>query len=210
MSRRTRAGLTEEARRLAPGVQQMTDLEPLRRLYYRSRELEETVARWDEAKVQSLRLAIEDLSNTFGSRYANGAEYLPRLAAIEAAVAAARAEAGGKADLESLAAAVQQFESLRTEALLANPLIDFDRLLFVKRADAGQRKSPPRVRGEAGNFVGNDTIGFLNGLPINFQGNGYLREIALDNEIAVLSPVRSGGQVTTLYRPDKPRLSSAT
>ena len=124
------------------------------------------------------------------------------MADLESAVAAAQGEAGGPANLESLAAAVQQFESLRSEALLANPLLDFDRLLFVKRADAGQRKSPPRVPGEAGNFVGNDTIGFLNGLPINFQGNGYLREIALDNEIAVLSPVHPDGQLTTLYRPE--------
>jgi hypothetical protein len=99
---------------------------------------------------------------------------------------------------------MQRFETLRTEALLANPLLDFDRLVLVKRADAGQKTPPPRVRGEAGNFVGNDTIGFLNGLPINFQGNGYLREIAFDNEIAVLSPVRPGGQITTLYRPEKP------
>ena len=116
----------------------------------------------------------------------------------------ARGGGGQPADLEKLAAAVQRFESLRTEALLANPLLDFERLVFVKRADAGQKTPRPRVRGEAANFVGNDTIGFLNGLPINFQGNGYLREIAFDNEIAVLSPVRPDGQLTTLYRPDKP------
>ena len=88
--------------------------------------------------------------------------------------------------------------------MLTAMLLDFDRLVFGKRADAGQKTPRPRVRGEAANFVGNDTIGFLNGLPINFQGNGYLREIAFDNEIAVLSPVRPEGQVTTLYRPEKP------
>ncbi len=83
-------------------------------------------------------------------------------------------------------------------------MLDFDRLILVKRADAGQKTPRPQVPGEAGNFVGNDTIGFLNGLPINFQGNGYLREIAFDNKIAVLSPVRPEGQLTTLYRPEKP------
>ncbi len=41
-------------------------LESLRNLYYRSREIEDTLARWDDAKVQSLRLAVVDLMRTFG------------------------------------------------------------------------------------------------------------------------------------------------
>ena len=96
----------------------------------------------------------------------------------------------------------QQFESLRSEALLANPLLDFDRLLLVKRADAGQRKPPPRVRGEAGNFVGNDAIGFLNGLPINFQGNGFLRQIALRqrDRRAFARPTRTDGSRRSIGR----------
>jgi formylglycine-generating enzyme required for sulfatase activity len=200
----TRAELTEQARQLAKNVQQPGDLEPLRRLYYRSREIDAALARWDDAQVQALRLAIVDLMRTFADRYGRGPEYLRSLAEIEADVAEARGGASGPAARERWAAAVQRFESLRTEALLANPLVDFDRLVLVKRADAGQKVPPPRVRGEAAHFVGNDTIGFLNGLPINFQGNGYLREIAFDNEIGVLSPVHPGGQLTTLYRPDKP------
>ena len=143
---------------------------------------------------------------TYGARYAKGPEYLRRLAELQATIAAARADAGQSADLERWHGAVQQFESLRTEALLANPLLDFDRLLLVKRADAGQKTPRPRVRGEAGNFVGNDTVGFLNGLPINFQGNGYLREIAFDNEIAVLSPVRPGGTAHDALPPREARL----
>ena len=98
---------------------------------------------------------------------------------MQAALTGAARDAGQPADFERRYAAVRQFEALRTEALLANPLLDFDRLVLVKRADAGQKTPRPRVRGEAGNFVGNDVVGFLNGLPINFQGNGYLREIAI-------------------------------
>jgi len=200
----TRAGLDQRARRLAQAVRQTADLEPVRILYYRSREIETLLALWDDAKVQSLRLAVVDLMRTFGDRYPRGPEYLRRAAEIEADVAKTRGSSGPPVDVEKLAAAVQRFESLRTQALLANPLLNFDRLLLVKRADAGQKTPRPRVPGEAGNFVGNDTIGFLNGLPINFQGNGYLREIAFDNEIAVLSPVHPEGQLTTLYRPEKP------
>ena len=40
----TRAGLGREARRLAAQVKQTGDLEPLRNLYYRSREIDES--RW--------------------------------------------------------------------------------------------------------------------------------------------------------------------
>ena len=200
----TRAGLADQARSLVTTVKQPEHLEPLRRLYYRSREIDAAVARWDDARLPSLRLAIVDLMRTFGDRYARGGEYLQRLAEIEADVAEARGKASQPGGLERWAAAAQRFEALRAEALLANPLVDFDRLLLVKRADAGQKSPQPRVRGEAANFVGNDTIGFLNGLPINFQGNGYLREIPFDNEIAVLSPVRPGGELATLYRPDRP------
>ena len=69
-----------------------------------------------------------------------------------------------------------EFEALRTEALLANPLLDFDKLLLIKRR---------------GNLA----------LPQNWQGNCVMRG-GFDNEIAVLSPVRPGGELTTLYRPE--------
>ena len=72
-----------------------------------------------------------------------------------------------------------EFEALRTEALLANPLLDFDRLLLIKRR---------------GNL----------GLPQNWQGNCVMRG-GFDNEIAVLSPVRPDGELTTLYRPESDR-----
>ncbi len=156
-----------------------------------------------EASLRSLRLAVEDLVRTFAGRYARGREYLARIEELEKAFVAARPAAGQAGDsgrLDALAAAV---EALRAEALLANPLLDFDKLLLVKRRDARTMKVRPQVRGEAASFYGNDAIGFLNGLPINFQGNSYLRELPFDNEIAVLSPVRPGGRLTRLYRPER-------
>ncbi|MCX6996393.1 MAG: SUMF1/EgtB/PvdO family nonheme iron enzyme [Kiritimatiellaeota bacterium] len=73
----------------------------------------------------SLRLAIEDLSKTFGNQYAKGGEYLKRLAAIEQAVLETQAP------LAPLAAA---FDQLHKEALVANPLLAFGSLLFIDRA----------------------------------------------------------------------------
>ncbi len=75
------------------------------------------------------------------------------------------------------AEAVRQFDELKAEALLANPLLDFSRLLVVKR-DAQHL-----------------------GLPANYFGNCSLPPTGYDNQIAVLSPVRPGGAWTTLYRP---------
>ncbi|NQT38869.1 MAG: NPCBM/NEW2 domain-containing protein, partial [Planctomycetes bacterium] len=65
----------------------------------------------------ALRRAITDLIETFGPRYPRGPEFLARLDAWER----------GDAPLAQL----------RREALLANPLLDFDRLLLVRRRPKG-------------------------------------------------------------------------
>ena len=79
-----------------------------------------------------------------------------------------------------------KIEALRREALLANPLLDFDKLLLVRRRE-GQM-----------------------GLPQNWQGNCSLPPHGYDNQIAVLSPVRPDGKVTTLFQPEKTARSWAT
>jgi formylglycine-generating enzyme required for sulfatase activity len=113
---------------------------------------------------EALALAITDLSDTFKERYPRAAEFRERLARLRQAPAQEKVVAG--------------FHQLRTEALLANPLLDFDKLLLVKR---GANKL---------------------GLPLNFAANSSLEPTGYDNEIAVLSPVRPGGRLTTLYRPE--------
>jgi hypothetical protein len=73
----------------------------------------------DRAK---LRAAIEDLMQTFGHRFPDGAKYLDRLARIES-------EYRGR-----WPAARRELERLRQEALLANPLLkELPGLLLVKR-----------------------------------------------------------------------------
>src|SRR5215470_4333426 len=85
---------------------------------------------------RSIRLAVEDLTATFGSRYPNGSLWLVRLRELERArpaVVAAwdRKEPGASAKIVKMAA---DLERLRYDALLANPLLDFDKLLLVKRS----------------------------------------------------------------------------
>ena len=81
-----------------------------------------------------------------------------------------RGDAGGqkkppldKQALARLDEIAERFAELRAEALLANPLMDFDRLLLVKRSERNL------------------------GLPTNYQSNSSLKPTGYDNEIAVLS-----------------------
>jgi len=139
-----------------------------------------------DVDIAALRLAITDLSETFGPRYAKGREYLKRLDALEQALQSAGSEP------EELRHVDDALALLSREALSANPLLDFDRLLLVRRSE--------------------DNLG----LPQNWQSNSSLKPTGYDNQIAVLSPVRRGqetraergetraerdSELTTLYQP---------
>ena len=140
---------------------------------------------YDVASVdpEKLRLAIADLVITFGDQYPNGDEYLTRLHALaptlqDIAKAVKRGDEGASDRQKQLS---EQLATLRDEALQANPLLDFDRLMLVKRGN----KSPSL------------------GLPRNWQSNSSLPKKGFDDEIAVLSPVGRDGQVTTLFTPPR-------
>ncbi len=166
----------------------------------RARKAEQALARLNDANIRSLRLAVEDLCRTYGPRYARGPEYLERLSALQKTFAEARGPSGLDGNPERLLAAAQQFEALRTEALLANPLLDFEQLVLVKRKDA--RAYHPAPRFTVPPFASGPAL--LNGLPLNYQGNGVLRQGPPQDEIALLAPLRTGDRLTTLFRPPKP------
>ena len=139
----------------------------------------------------ALRRAVEDLTASFGRRYPNGKTYLQRLDAIDEALA-------GKPGAERLAEIGKQIDALRREALLANPLLDFEKLLVVKRRPLtkdGKPGDPDRARGW--------TIGF----PRSSHGKSSLpkNSSGFESEIAVLSPVGPTGKLTALYRPGDPK-----
>ena len=128
---------------------------------------------------ESLRLAINDLSETFGPKYPKGQEYSQHLESLAGAskIALKAADSNdmtAKADLAKLAG---EMEQLRRDALFSNPLLNFDKLLLLKRK-----------RGQLG-------------LPVNHKCNTGIERTGYDNEIAALSPVRPGGKLQTLFRP---------
>lgn len=105
-------------------------------------------------------LAAEDLQAAFGEAYPHGAE---TLAVLEAA-----RDHGGDAASARLA----------REALLDNPLLDFGRLLVIRRS-----------------------VKHL-GLVANWESNSSLPMSGFDNELMLLD-VRPDGALRPLYRPEK-------
>ena len=176
-ARGTQAG--SEVAKLAPAADSPAGLAKVRTLYYQGKLVQETLAQLKDLNFRAVRLAVEDLTKTFGDRYPKGPEYLRRLGEMEKAVLAA-AEADGQSAAQLDIA--QKFLALRREALLANPLLDFEKLLVVKR----NMRSPKL------------------GLPQNWQGNCALPRSGFDNEIAVVDMKDPSGALRTLYRPEQP------
>ncbi len=155
----------EKIQALVKNIKSQKDLSAVRKLYYRSKTTQEALAQLAQFNLKALRLAIEDLTKNFPKKYP--AKYLKRIKEIETAL-----DGGGTDKIRAMA---EELVDFRREALLANPLLDFDKLLVIKR------------RGDLG-------------LPQNWVGNCTKRG-PFNNEIAVLSPVRPDGKLTTLYRP---------
>jgi len=139
------------------------------------------VARVDPVKVlrsfdiEAVRLAVTDMTAPFGVKYPNGRQYLAGLDELAAARTAMLK--GKKPPAKAVADMLASLRRTRREALLANPLLDFDKLILLKRR-----------RGQLG-------------LPVNHMCNSGLKPGGYDNEIAVLSPVGPAGKLKTLYRP---------
>ncbi|NQT85382.1 hypothetical protein HQ560_01370, partial [bacterium] len=105
----------------------------------------------------SIKLAVEDLIATFGDKYPKGKDYLKRLEAIDAK------------DSGALAA-------LQREALLANPVLDFDKLLVIRRK--GRRA-----------------------LVNNWKTISNMGKTGYDNEIMILDGL-DNGKLKSVYKPD--------
>ena len=126
----------------------------------------------------AMRLSIRELQAEFPADYRNGGLYLDRLDALEKQ---AQTLGNGRGNDPALEAYGKACRELQMQALVRdNPLINFDRLLLVKR--------------EARKL----------GLPANWQGNSSMANARnMQNEIATLD-IRQPGELKTLYRPDRP------
>ena len=105
---------------------------------------------------QSLRLAIADLAETFGDHYPNGKAWLERLDALNR-----EAATGGSADPAKL---TEEIARLQREALVANPLVSGQPIVYVVRR---------QYRGDHHNTATMFQTGEIN--TGSFQGPGALK-----------------------------------
>lgn len=168
----TQAGA--DIKKLANSAANAQDLAKVRSLYYSAKLTQQMLAKLKDLNFQALRLAIEDLTRSFGKDYPKGQEYLRRLDAMEKAIV----DAGLAKAVDKQIELTQQFLALQREALLGNPLLDFDKLLLVKRS---MKKL---------------------GLPQNWQGNCALPRNGYDDAIVTLKMSDLGGSLDTVYKPD--------
>jgi formylglycine-generating enzyme required for sulfatase activity len=147
----------------------------------------------------ALRRAVRDLAKSFPAEYTDGGDYLSAIESIENRLprikdALLRRDTGALEPAEAIVA-------FQRKVLLANPLLDFDRLLLIKRKPLGD----PRRSHEPGRGIGR----FV-GMPqqSSWQLHTMKNTDGWDNEICVLSSVRTDGRITTVYRPSKGRLTS--
>ena len=148
-------------------------------LYCRTIRLRDDLSLLKPAKVKALRLAVKDLITSFPDRYPHGREYLSRVdefarRLLELQWDLADNDQAARVRSELF---VQEFLNFQQEALLENPLLDFDKLLLVKRGEKNL------------------------GLPQNWQGNCAMGRTGYDNEIAILSAPGPRGGLTTFFKP---------
>ncbi len=107
---------------------------------------------------ESLRAAIDDLTTTFGARYGRAGEYLRRLDDLQS-----RAGRASGAEAQRVQA---EYEQLRREALVANPLVSGYAILFVVR---------PQYRPDHHNTETMFQTGEIN--TASFEGGGAMKTI---------------------------------
>lgn len=169
-------------------------------LYEKAVQLRDRPNQLRSINLPALRLAVEDLKAGFGERYPRGSEWLAQIGTMEREMAELEAAtADGKtADPQRATALVAAVSKLQREALLANPLLDFDRVLVVRR-QTGEVEEP------AGKDGKKKKVSRQLGLPQNWQGNCALPTGGYSNQVAVLSPVNGHGRLTPLFTPEAGR-----
>jgi len=147
--------------------------------------------------LSAMRLAIRDMLKTFPAEYTKGEDYLKALDTYETRLPKIKdaLRQGNKTALMKAGEVV----SFQREALLSNPLLNFDRLLLIKRKPLGDPRRAEEPNRGIGKFVGmpQQSSWQLQTMP---NTDGW------DNEICFLSPVEKEGGLTTLYIPPDGRL----
>ncbi|MDH4203638.1 MAG: SUMF1/EgtB/PvdO family nonheme iron enzyme [Phycisphaerae bacterium] len=148
----------------------------------------------------AIRRAILDLMKDYPEQYAEGEKYLSVLDKYEKRLPALR-EALVSGDYGILREA-EDILAWQRKVLLANPLLDFDKLLLIKRKPSGDDS---RYQGSPNQTQG---LGKFLGLPqqSSWQLHTMKDVTNWDNEIDILTSIKNEGGFETLFRPSEGRL----
>ena len=130
------------------------------------------------AALAPLRLAVEDMAGRFGPEWAHGETALAELADLERQAAELERAAADGAHEAQRQALMEQIDTFRRRALLSNPLLDFDRLLLIRRSVNQMGLSP------------------------NWESNSSLPKGGYDNALMTLSPVAPEGELSLFFQPE--------
>jgi formylglycine-generating enzyme required for sulfatase activity len=191
--------LVAAAAEAAPKVRDRAGMEQVRETYLRSRELHRALLAARSFDFDAMRSALTDLERSFPGRYP--ASFLAGSTALarDVADAAAKLRPNNLADWEKVARLQPGLDSLKRDALLANPLLNFDQLLVLKRVPLGGARRTSWEGFGYGEYLG---------IPRQSSWNYGTMPIVdkWTNEIAVLSPARPDGRLRTLFKPEGTRL----
>ncbi|MCX6911389.1 MAG: hypothetical protein NTY01_25560, partial [Verrucomicrobia bacterium] len=173
--------LQQEARKLAAKAASPDDLENIRKLYRQSAVFSEAIQRLEGVDAKTVALALGDMARTWPER-CDAAKHRKLLDALKerdtllAALRECKSDTVGRAN--GLVADARA-------ALLANPLLDFDKLLVLKRG-----VSVPATR----------AMSYDIGQPNNWRTDDVVvRKGSFRDELAVLFDLRGDGRFETVY-----------
>lgn len=146
-------------------------------------EVKAQIAALQSVNREAVRLAIEDMERSFPGKY-DGTKHRNALAEFDRVYDSLRADLDG-GNLPSDIPPVNDLLNGVRNALLANPLLDFDKLLVVRR-------SPVSSTG----FVGANYLSHA----------GIVNRTNWDNEISMLTDLRGKPQLQTIYKSKGTRL----
>jgi formylglycine-generating enzyme required for sulfatase activity len=185
---------SNQIRALAATARKPSDLEAVRSIYNRARNLDEVREIIHQVHPEEVNLAVDDLIRTFGARYTKGAEYRRLLTALEKPFFEARAAQSDDAAMERLSEQVRRYAAVSREVLLANPMLDFDKLLVIRRNFGGTARA---------------VLGGSLGLPGgNYHTNEAIPKTGWDNQIAILSNLRGDAKLSTFHQPGGTKIVS--
>ncbi|MFA5814568.1 MAG: hypothetical protein WC865_02995 [Bacteroidales bacterium] len=170
------------AAQIAKALPSIETLSDLRQLYYRDHLVHETWESCKDFNFESLRMAIHDLQQSYPSEYPSGEQYISELSRLEQEFkpihAAMIAQQEANLNENSFIQFVRNLLSFQRKALISNPLVSNQPILFIVRQQYWGNHGPTNTMFQNGE----DFPGGVGGLKAWRSDGSALNMIAFDRE----------------------------